>query len=115
MAFGQVNYYKGRSFNLEVFVKMNDSVAVMNWFYEEGVPRCLFSDTLLKQNANDTIWKSSITKICLKKNQLYLYSINSPYEPNSGIRVKLKSQKGESWEKEFFDTEKKYITRCVKR
>jgi hypothetical protein len=108
-------FYKGKAFNLDLFVKTNDSIAVMDWFYQEGVPRCFFSDTLLKCSNNDTIWKSSISKIYLSKKQLYLYTANSPYEPNKGVRVKLKAYKIENWENEYFKTKKFYSTRCVKR
>lgn len=107
--------YKGKAFNLDVFVKMNDSIAVMDWFYEEKVPRCFFSDTLSKCNTNDTIWKSSMTKIYRHKRYLYLFTINSPYEPNVGIRVKLKPEKTENWETIYFETKKYYSIRCIKR
>lgn len=110
-----IGWYKGKAFNLDVFVKTDDSIAVMDWFYEEQVPRCFFSDTLLKCAKNDTIWESGISKIYLSKKQLYLYTANSPYEPNEGIRVKLKSYKIENWENEYFKTKKFYSTRCIKR
>jgi hypothetical protein len=113
--YSPISCYKAKSFNVRVFVKTNDSIATIDWFYEEGVPRCFFSDTLLKYNSIDTIWKSNISKIYLSEKLLYLYTTNSPYEPNLGMRVKLKSYKIEDWESEYLSKKKYFPIRCVQR
>lgn len=95
------NCYKGKQFNLDVFVKTNDTIAIMNWYYEEKIPRSSFSDTLQIFNIKDTVWKSSVSKIYVRKNKLILYTTHSPYEPNIEMRVKLKPYKIKNWEEEY--------------
>lgn len=93
-------FYFGSTFNLKVFVTIKNEKAIVDWFYEEVIPRFAFSDTLFIDKSDNSIWVSDLSKIKYINERLILET-KGPYKPKPTVVLNLKKTTVEKWIKEF--------------
>jgi hypothetical protein len=104
------SYYRGKSFNVDVFVRTTKDTAILDWFYEEKIPRFSFTDTLYPGRSANNIWESDSSKIHIKRNRIILET-KSPYIPPQPLICRLKTSDQEAWEKQWHICKNLYLLR----
>jgi hypothetical protein len=106
----KTTYLHGTSFNVDVFVRTTKDTAILDWFYEEKIPRYSFTDTLYTGRSEDVLWESDSSKIYKRRNRVVLET-KSPYVPPQPLICRLKTSGQEAWEKQWHICKNVYLLR----
>jgi len=102
--------YRGKSFNVDVFVRIGNDTVILDWFYEEKIPRFSFTDTLYPGRSANNKWESDSSKIYIKRNRIVLET-KSPYIPPQPLICRLHPSDKEVWEQEWNILKNVYLVR----